>query len=178
MKGLALTAAAAMMIASAAQAQPSAAPDDGAPRSQTSFAIADDDADASDRPERLWHGIDAPGAARGDRDADGAPTDLSYRLWNPDEPYDFGDGDVLSLGWDARATRLNDIAASAVYGYVVEFEGGAVPEPASWALMIAGFGAVGGAMRRRSAKSVFGWRQPDPDLVRASAPASVSTRPA
>lgn len=28
---------------------------------------------------------------------------------------------------------------------------GAVPEPATWALMIMGFGAVGGAMRRRSA---------------------------
>ncbi|WP_419809195.1 PEPxxWA-CTERM sorting domain-containing protein [Sphingomonas sp.] len=28
---------------------------------------------------------------------------------------------------------------------------GAVPEPATWALMIVGFGAVGGAMRRRSA---------------------------
>ena len=29
--------------------------------------------------------------------------------------------------------------------------GGAVPEPASWAMMIAGFGLVGGAMRRRNA---------------------------
>lgn len=27
--------------------------------------------------------------------------------------------------------------------------GGAVPEPASWAMMIAGFGMIGGAMRRR-----------------------------
>jgi hypothetical protein len=28
----------------------------------------------------------------------------------------------------------------------------AVPEPASWAMMISGFGLVGGAMRRRPAK--------------------------
>jgi hypothetical protein len=28
--------------------------------------------------------------------------------------------------------------------------GGAVPEPASWALIVAGFGMIGGAMRRRS----------------------------
>ena len=27
---------------------------------------------------------------------------------------------------------------------------GAVPEPASWAMMVAGFGLVGGAVRRRS----------------------------
>ena len=31
----------------------------------------------------------------------------------------------------------------------------AVPEPAAWALMIAGFGLVGGAMRRRNVKVVF-----------------------
>jgi hypothetical protein len=28
---------------------------------------------------------------------------------------------------------------------------GSVPEPASWAMMIAGFGLIGGAMRRRAA---------------------------
>ena len=32
---------------------------------------------------------------------------------------------------------------------------GAVPEPATWAMMIAGFGLVGGAMRRRSTKIAF-----------------------
>ncbi|MBM6577730.1 PEPxxWA-CTERM sorting domain-containing protein [Microvirga sp. SRT01] len=31
--------------------------------------------------------------------------------------------------------------------------GGGVPEPASWALMIAGIGAAGGALRRRRAVS-------------------------
>lgn len=33
--------------------------------------------------------------------------------------------------------------------------GGAVPEPASWAMMLAGFGAVGAAMRTRKAKVTF-----------------------
>jgi hypothetical protein len=33
----------------------------------------------------------------------------------------------------------------------IVFFGGAVPEPESWALMIAGFGLVGGAVRRRRA---------------------------
>lgn len=36
-------------------------------------------------------------------------------------------------------------------GIAVSLSGGAVPEPASWALMIAGFGLVGAAMRRRVA---------------------------
>lgn len=33
---------------------------------------------------------------------------------------------------------------------------GAVPEPASWALMIGGFGLVGAALRRRSTATTFG----------------------
>jgi hypothetical protein len=32
----------------------------------------------------------------------------------------------------------------------ITFSGGAIPEPASWAMMIAGFGLVGAAMRRRA----------------------------
>jgi hypothetical protein len=34
----------------------------------------------------------------------------------------------------------------------VRFNGAAVPEPATWAMMIGGFGLVGGAMRRRPAR--------------------------
>ena len=36
-----------------------------------------------------------------------------------------------------------------VYGGTIAFSPGAVPEPAAWAMMIAGFGMVGGALRRR-----------------------------
>jgi hypothetical protein len=40
-------------------------------------------------------------------------------------------------------------------GYVTNFQAqGAVPEPSTWALMILGFGAVGGAMRRRTLAGV------------------------
>ena len=38
---------------------------------------------------------------------------------------------------------------------VTTFNAGAVPEPASWALMLGGFGLVGGAMPRRAAKVAF-----------------------
>lgn len=44
---------------------------------------------------------------------------------------------------------------NSVYDYELSITGltpsGAIPEPASWALMIAGFGLVGSAMRRRTA---------------------------
>ena len=66
------------------------------------------------------------------------------------------------------AYSLGDLAAgtsvSFTYAYVVgnsledaggNTGGGAVPEPATWAMMIAGFGLVGGAMRRRSTKVAF-----------------------
>lgn len=35
--------------------------------------------------------------------------------------------------------------------YAFAIVGGAVPEPASWAMLIAGFGVMGGALRRRAA---------------------------
>jgi hypothetical protein len=40
-------------------------------------------------------------------------------------------------------------------GFRTYVNAAAVPEPASWALMIAGFGLVGGMMRRRAAQVVF-----------------------
>lgn len=36
-----------------------------------------------------------------------------------------------------------------VYGGTIAFSPGAVPEPAAWALMIAGFGLIGSALRRQ-----------------------------
>jgi hypothetical protein len=45
----------------------------------------------------------------------------------------------------------SDIGGAASYGNLVtNVSVGAVPEPASWAMMIAGFGLVGHAMRRRA----------------------------
>jgi hypothetical protein len=38
---------------------------------------------------------------------------------------------------------------------VTTFDTSGVPEPASWAMMVGGFGLVGGAMRRRAAKIAF-----------------------
>lgn len=42
------------------------------------------------------------------------------------------------------------------YAGTLNFSPGAVPEPATWGLMILGFGAVGGALRRRKSIAVKG----------------------
>ncbi len=54
-----------------------------------------------------------------------------------------------AMGWNLRADALNYGAVSTtkiLRGYL----GAAVPEPATWAMMIIGFGMVGGAYRRRN----------------------------
>jgi len=53
-----------------------------------------------------------------------------------------------SLPFDSNAVEAGAYDAINFGG---SFNGGAVPEPASWALMIAGFGMVGATMRRRKA---------------------------
>jgi hypothetical protein len=52
---------------------------------------------------------------------------------------------------NASLTPINLIEVVDNITYTV---GGAVPEPATWGLMLAGFGIVGGAMRRRQRTSV------------------------
>ncbi len=80
----------------------------------------------------------------------GAPGD-AYSNWNAGEPNNAGNEDYGIGNWSA--TRWNDLPASSSAGYVVEWSrdaGAMVPEPASWAMLIVGFGLVGSAMRRRS----------------------------
>jgi hypothetical protein len=73
-----------------------------------------------------------------------------------------------TFSWSTTSPVL---AAGTQFGFAVNYDGvyyndstginftvhgpdasGAVPEPASWAMMVGGFGLVGGAMRRRSGK--------------------------
>jgi hypothetical protein len=62
---------------------------------------------------------------------------------------------VLYLGFDDQPGKADDnhddiiIRVTAIP--FADPGGGAVPEPASWAMLIAGFGLVGAAQRRRKA---------------------------
>ncbi len=73
----------------------------------------------------------------------------TYANWAGGEPNNAGNENYLWGHWSGSG--WNDIG-SANLGYVIEYGGlavGAVPEPGTWGLMILGFGAVGGALRRR-----------------------------
>jgi PEP-CTERM motif len=59
--------------------------------------------------------------------------------------------DLVTINFSGTGQSFAISGGGAQFGFddVTFNVGGAVPEPASWALMIAGFGLVGSAMRRR-----------------------------
>lgn len=65
----------------------------------------------------------------------------------PGLTYSLNNG-VIEINW-AGTNAANDFTA--VFNVTA---GNAVPEPASWALMISGFGLAGAALRRRVRTSV------------------------
>jgi hypothetical protein len=77
---------------------------------------------------------------------------VTYSNWGGGEPNNCCGGENnLLINWSPGG-EWNDIyPAFGNYGYIVEFgpAAGAVPEATTWAMMLAGFGIVGGAMRRR-----------------------------
>lgn len=80
-------------------------------------------------------------------------SDLDLLIQNPHQSFSFlGTGGVMTIRFTNRGiTTSSDLFLDNV---VIEASAAAVPEPATWAMMIAGFGLVGGGMRRRTAKIV------------------------
>lgn len=85
-----------------------------------------------------------PGAA-GDRDAGDAANRSTLDLGGPDAAA----SEALPLaqlgGTDAKAAP--DAAKTSVWDFVNKIRYGDLPEPASWALILIGFGMIGGAIR-------------------------------
>jgi hypothetical protein len=84
----------------------------------------------------------------------------------PAGSYIFYDASIYAQYYDAAGNHLGDVQffdtcaaqdASCAFQRDVTAAAAAVPEPASWALMLSGFGLMGGALRRqRKAKVSFG----------------------
>lgn len=77
-----------------------------------------------------------------------------------------GDPNGSYCNWTASGVAFGGLAKSIDFGGTANFvvydnitfgsvNPGGVPEPAAWAMMLAGFGLVGGAMRRRQANVSF-----------------------
>jgi PEP-CTERM motif len=85
----------------------------------------------------------------------GAPVG-AYSNWAVGEPNNFGSGEHFFATFGGANLPWFDYGppfAEQAVNYVVEYSPnggvGGVPEPASWALMLGGFGLTGAAMRRR-----------------------------
>lgn len=83
-------------------------------------------------------------------------TASGYANWQSgSEPNNFGDEDGLSAFYFNSPT-WNDFGTANGTAYLIEWSpsGNAVPEPAAWALMIAGFGLAGTTVRSRRRPTV------------------------
>ena len=80
---------------------------------------------------------------------------VGYEHWNPGEPNNNATENYLHI--KANAGDWNDIFGTFPSGgYVVEYSpNAAVPEPAAWSLLIAGFAMTGAAMRRRDGRTAL-----------------------
>ncbi len=90
--------------------------------------------------EGSWIWVDGPEAGEA----------FTFTSWNGGEPNNCCSGeDYVHINW-GNFGAWNDHNGGFTNGYLVEYGGlgGAIPEPSAWALLILGFGAVGGALRR------------------------------
>jgi len=70
--------------------------------------------------------------------------------------YAVGTGPVDPCDGVNICSFINGLTAQDTSVEGLKVTGGAVPEPASWAMMLGGFGLIGGALRRKSVRVAFG----------------------
>jgi hypothetical protein len=70
--------------------------------------------------------------------------------------YAVGTGPFETCDGVSTCSFINGLTAQDTSAQGLKVTGGAVPEPASWAMMLAGFGLIGGALRRKSVRVAFG----------------------
>jgi len=103
------------------------------------------------------------GFVRGDQFADGN-SNYFYAVMNISAAADAGIGNLGVWPGDASAfidptITLSSLLTNSPYGFTLDVGGfgvapaGGVPEPASWALMLGGFGMLGATLRRRQSVS-------------------------
>lgn len=85
-------------------------------------------------------------------------TTLTYANWGVAEPNNSGSGEHFLILNNLGTGTWNDSPSQFgnALGYVVEWSPsalGVVPEPATWAMLILGFGLTGGAMRARKRRT-------------------------
>lgn len=68
--------------------------------------------------------------------------------WDGPQTYTFGNGGSFSITPENSVFAIKGGASPISARFTLLADSAGVPEPATWAMMILGFGAVGGAMRR------------------------------
>ena len=81
------------------------------------------------------------------------PTDMTGTFSFPGAVFAGNSGIRLNTG-DRIEGRTSEFEAWAISSITVDTVNGAIPEPATWAFMIFGFGAISGAMRRQRKANV------------------------